>query len=70
LSDQWPKIQMELAFSPGPKGEALKPGGEGTDSLAAKRSTESSAATERLMEEVIERENLKEALLFNLKSAT
>jgi len=62
MSDLWPKIQMELAFSPESKGEALKPGGEGSESLAAKRSTESPAVTERLMEEVVERENLKEAL--------
>lgn len=62
MNDLWPKIQMELAFSPETKGEALKPGGEGTESFAAKRRTESSAATEKLMEEVVERENLKEAL--------
>jgi RNA-directed DNA polymerase len=62
MSDLWPKIQMELAFSSAPKGEAPKPGGEGTESLAAKRQTESSAVAEELMEEVVERENLKEAL--------
>ncbi len=37
-------------------------GGEGTESLAAKRRTESSAITEQLMEEVCERENCKQAL--------
>ncbi len=62
MSDPWPKIQMELAFSPEPKGEASKPGGEGTESLAAKHPAESPAATETLMEEVVEQENLKEAL--------
>jgi len=62
MSDLWPKIQMELAFPPEPQGETLKPGGEGTESLAAKRQTESSAVVEELMEEVVERENLKEAL--------
>ena len=36
--------------------------GEGTESLAAKRRTESPAITERLMEEVCERENCKQAL--------
>jgi RNA-directed DNA polymerase len=35
---------------------------EGTESLAAKRRTESSAITEQLMEEVCERENCKQAL--------
>src|SRR5207249_9064889 len=34
----------------------------GTESLAAERSIESPAGTERLMEEVCERENLREAL--------
>jgi RNA-directed DNA polymerase len=36
--------------------------GEGTESLAAKRRTESPAITEQLMEEVCERENCKQAL--------
>src|ERR1035438_8816919 len=62
MSDPWPKIQMELAFSPELQGEALKPGGEGTESLTAKRQPESPAVTEKLMEEVVERENVKEAL--------
>lgn len=62
MSDLWPKIQMELVFPPEPKGEAPKSGREGTESLAAKRLAENPAATEKLMEEVIEQENLKEAL--------
>src|ERR1022692_1240141 len=62
MSDPWPKIQMELAFSPELQGEALKPGGEGTVSLTEKRQPESPAVTEKLMEEVVERENVKEAL--------
>src|ERR1017187_9682757 len=53
---------MELAFSEEPKGEAPRTEGEGTESLTAKRSAENPAETERLMEEVVERENLKEAL--------
>jgi RNA-directed DNA polymerase len=62
MSDLWPKIQMELAFSTEPKGEARKPVGEGTESLAAKRGTENPAETQELMEEVVERGNLEEAL--------
>jgi RNA-directed DNA polymerase len=62
MSDQRPKNQMQLAFSEEPKGEAPRAEGEGTESLTAKRSAESPAETARLMEEVVERENLKEAL--------
>jgi len=62
MSDRRPKNQMKLAFSGERKGEARKPIGEGTESLTAKRPAESPAETERLMEEVVERENLLEAL--------
>jgi RNA-directed DNA polymerase len=62
MSDLRQKNQMQLAFSEEPKGEAPRTEGEGTESLAAKRPAESPAETERLMEEVVERENLKEAL--------
>src|SRR5439155_23551141 len=62
MSDLWPKIQMDLAFSTEPKGEAPRPVRGGTESLAAKRGTESPAGTQELMEEVVERENVKEAL--------
>jgi RNA-directed DNA polymerase len=62
MSDLRQKNQMELAFSEEVKGEAPRTEGEGTESLAAKRPAESPAETERLMEEVVERENLKEAL--------
>jgi len=62
MSDLRQKNQMELAFSEELKGEAPRTEGEGTESLAAKRPAESPAETERLMEEVVERENLKEAL--------
>jgi RNA-directed DNA polymerase len=61
MSDKRAKIQKKLAFSPETKGEAPKTGSEGTESLAAKRSAESPAETERMMEEVVERENLLEA---------
>ena len=62
MSDKRQKIQYELAFAEERRGEAPRPDGEGTESLAAKRPAESPAETERLMEEVVERENLKEAL--------
>jgi RNA-directed DNA polymerase len=43
-------------------GEAQRAAMEGTESLAAKRGTESPAIGEQLMEEVCERENCKQAL--------
>jgi len=61
MSDRWPKIQMELAFPPEPKGEAPTVSREGTESLAAKRISESPAIGEPLMEEVCEQENCKQA---------
>ena len=62
MSDLRQKNQMKLAFSEELKGEAPRTEGEGIESLTAKRPAESPAETERLMEEVVERENLKEAL--------
>src|SRR5215468_3595272 len=61
-SDKRQNIQMKLDFSSAPRGEALKVGREGTESLPATHGPESPAGTDRLMEEVCERENLKEAL--------
>jgi RNA-directed DNA polymerase len=51
-----------LAFPEEAKGEAPSPSPEGTESLTAKRGAESPAIGERLMEEVCERENCKQAL--------
>src|ERR1017187_7682777 len=62
MSDKRQKNQMQLAFPEERRGEAPRPDGEGTESLAAKRHAESPAETERLMEEVVEREDLMEAL--------
>jgi RNA-directed DNA polymerase len=62
MSEKWQKIQMQLAFPEERRGEAPRPDGEGAESLATKRPAESPAEIERLMEEVVERENLKEAL--------
>ena len=55
-------IQMELDFSSQPAGEAREAGREVTESHLAMNEPESPASTNRLMEEVCERENLIEAL--------
>src|ERR1700728_801597 len=62
MSDKRQKNQLELAFDEEYRGEAPKDLAGGTESLAAKRGTESLAIGERLMEEVCERENCKQAL--------
>jgi RNA-directed DNA polymerase len=51
-----------LAFMAEDAGEAQRAAIEGTESLAAKRGTESPAIGEQLIEEVCERENCKQAL--------
>lgn len=56
------KIQYELAFAGETRGEALRAPDEGTESTTANPSTESQANTDKLIEEVCEKENLKEAL--------
>jgi len=61
-NDTRQNIQMELDFSPSPTGEAREAGREETESRRAINDPESPASTNRLMEEVCERENLKEAL--------
>src|SRR5208337_369310 len=61
-SDQRQNIQMELDFSSQPVGEAREARREVTESLPAVNEPESPASTNRLMEEVCERENLREAL--------
>src|SRR3984885_3302206 len=53
---------MQLDFSPAPTGETRKTGGEETESAGVTNGTERPANTNRLMEEVCERGNLKEAL--------
>jgi RNA-directed DNA polymerase len=62
MSDKRQKNQLVLAFPEEGRSEAPRASGEGTESLAAKRRTESPAIGERLMEEVCERENCKQAL--------
>jgi RNA-directed DNA polymerase len=61
-SDIQQNIQTELNFSSTPAGEAREAGREETELLPATNDPESPARTNRLMEEVCERENLKEAL--------
>ena len=61
-SDMQQNIQTELNFSSTPAGEACEAGREETELLPATNDPESPARTNRLMEEVCERENLKEAL--------
>src|SRR5579863_10048062 len=60
--DKQQNIQLELDFSSARTGEARTAGREETESSRARNGTENPASTNRLMEEVCERENLKEAL--------
>ena len=60
--DKQRNIQMELDFSPALTGAARGVAGEETESLMATNEPENPARTNRLMEEICERENLKEAL--------
>ncbi len=55
-------IQGKLDFSSSPAGEACEAGREEDESLLVVHGPESPASTNRLMEEVCERENLKKAL--------
>src|SRR6202789_2572141 len=61
-SDMQQNIQTELNFSSTPAGEAREAGREETELLPATNDPQSPARTNRLMEEVCERENLKEPL--------
>src|SRR5499425_900195 len=60
--DKQQNIQMELDFSSALTGEAREVAGEETESSVATSGSESPARTNRLMEEICERENLKAAL--------
>ena len=61
-SDRQQNVQGELDFSSSPAGEARETGREETESSPVVQAPENPASTNRLMEEVCERENLKEAL--------
>jgi RNA-directed DNA polymerase len=60
--DKQQNIQMQLDFSTPLTGEAREAGRQETESSSTTSESESPARTDRLMEEVCERENLKEAL--------
>src|ERR1039458_2382400 len=62
MSDKRQKNQLMLAFTDESRSEAPMASAEGTESVVAKRGTESLAMGEQLMEEVCERENCKQAL--------
>src|SRR6266540_3189498 len=59
-NDELQNVQMELDFHSEPKGEARQAGREETESLPAMHEPESPAKTNRLMEEICERDNLKQ----------
>src|SRR3974377_2598583 len=63
MSDKRQKNQLVLAFQEERRSEAPTASEEGTETLAAKRISESPAIGEQLMEEVCERENCKQALV-------
>src|SRR6266571_316557 len=60
--DKQQNIQKQLDSSTTPTGEAREAGREETESTKATNGPENPARTDRLMEEVCERENLKAAL--------
>src|SRR3989442_3709411 len=60
--DEQQNIQIELDFSTVPTGETREAGREETESSGTTNETENPASTNRLMEEVCERQNLKAAL--------
>ena len=62
MSDKRQKNQLVLAFPEERRSEAPMASGEGSESFAAKRTSENLAIGEPLMEEVCERENCKQAL--------
>src|SRR5262252_8847678 len=62
MSDKRQKNQLVLAFMEESRSEAPRASVGGTESLAAKRQSESPAIGEQLMEEVCGRENCKQAL--------
>jgi RNA-directed DNA polymerase len=61
MSDKRQKNQLELAFTEESRSEAPMACDGGTETLTAKRRTESPAIGEQLMEEVCGRENCKQA---------
>src|SRR5947209_472495 len=62
-SDKRLNIQLRLDFSSTPTGEARQAGREDIESLSVVSEPERPANTSRIMEEICERANLKEALV-------
>jgi len=62
MSDKRQNNQLRLAFSEENRSDAPKSASRGSESLTAKRRTESPAIEEQVMEEVCERENCLQAL--------
>jgi len=62
MDDKRQKIQLELALTTGTEGETQGAASRGIESSKAERETESPALSERLMEEMVRPENLKQAL--------
>lgn len=62
MDDKRQQIQLKLAFMEEGKGESLRAFREGTETSVAVRAPESPAICEYLMEEVLERDNLRKAL--------
>src|SRR3984893_12550693 len=60
--DKQQNLQMELDFSSAPTGEAREAGRKETEASPATSGTENPSSTNRMMEAVCERENLKAAL--------
>jgi RNA-directed DNA polymerase len=62
MSDKRQKNQLKLAFMGEGRSETPRSVREGTEALMAERRTESPAKTDRLMEEILDPENLRKAL--------
>jgi RNA-directed DNA polymerase len=62
MSDKRQKTQLQLAFMIGGRDESPKSVIEGAESFTAKGKAESPAKTDGLMEEILDPENLREAL--------
>jgi len=62
MGDVWQKNQLQLAFMDEPTGEALPLGQPRAESPVARHGTERPLCTEPLMEEIVQKENAKQAL--------
>ncbi len=62
MSTQRQKTQLELAFPTRPRGEPAVRADEGPEVLVAEHRTKSPAMSDQLLEEILERGNLKKAL--------